>query len=94
VVRARREKPGAGYLLAGLAAMGAMTYSAYLGGKMVYEHGIGVRAAGGLDEARSREILPGTLRDAARESGSLAAQGARRAAGDLRSGHIAPALRP
>lgn len=94
MLRGRSEKPGAGYLLAGLAAMGAMTYSAYLGGKMVYEHGVGVRAAGGLEEARSPEIRRGRLRDAVRESGNLAAQGARRAAGELKEGRIAPALRP
>src|SRR4051812_31142479 len=32
IVRARRKKPGLGYLIAGLATLGAMTYSAYLGG--------------------------------------------------------------
>lgn len=93
LLRQRRQKPGAGYLLAGLAAMGAMSYSAYLGGKMVYEHGVGVRPAGGLDEARSRELAPGRLREAARQSGGLAAQGARRAAAELRRGELAPALR-
>lgn len=48
---------------------------------------------GGLDETRFREPLPGTLRKAARESRRLAVQGARRVAGDLREGQLAPALR-
>lgn len=93
VLRAQRRRPGTGYLLAGLGAMAAMSYTAYLGGKMVYEHGVGVRAAGGLDEARSPEIRPAALRDAAKASGRQALQGARHAAAEVRKGDFVPALR-
>ncbi|WP_165943530.1 DUF2231 domain-containing protein [Roseicella aquatilis] len=48
--RAGHRWPGGGYFAAGLAALGAMGYSAYLGGRMSYEHGIGVAKAGGLRE--------------------------------------------
>ena len=92
VVRARKEKPGAGYLLAGLGALAAMQYTAYLGGKMVYEHGVGVRPAAGVDEAASPEIRPGAVREALRASLHHASHGARHAAGDLRRGEMAPAL--
>lgn len=91
--RVRSAQPGAGYLLAGLGAMAAMQFTAYLGGKMVYEHGVGVRPAGGLDEARSPELRRGTAREAMRLSGENARQGARHAAAELRRGEIAPALR-
>jgi uncharacterized membrane protein len=45
--RSRRYRPSLGYLGLGLAGVGALTYSAYLGGSLVYKHGVGVEAAGG-----------------------------------------------
>src|SRR3712207_6332084 len=41
-IRARSRRPSAGYLLAGLAGAALVTYSGYLGGRMVYTHGVGV----------------------------------------------------
>ncbi|MCD6679569.1 MAG: DUF2231 domain-containing protein [Burkholderiaceae bacterium] len=46
--RARTERPGALYLASGLAAVGLLGYTAYLGGKMVYGHGVAVKPAGGI----------------------------------------------
>jgi len=48
VVRARRKTPSLGYLIAGAATLGAVGFSAYLGGKLVYAHGAGVEAADGI----------------------------------------------
>jgi uncharacterized membrane protein len=93
VLRARKAEPGTGYLLAGLGAVAAMNFTAYLGGKMVYAHGVGVRPAGGLDETRSPEIGRASLRETARRAGEQALGGMRHAASDLRKGEIAPALR-
>jgi uncharacterized membrane protein len=93
VLRARKAEPGTGYLLAGVGAIAAMNFTAYLGGKMVYEHGLGVRPAGGLDEARSPEIRRANLRETARASGEQALRGIRHAASEVRKGEIAPALR-
>ena len=93
VLRSRRVDPGPAYLLAGVAAVGAMSYTAYLGGKMVYEHGLGVRPAGGLDEARSPEITRATARDALQATRTNALHGARHATQQLRAGEIAPSLR-
>lgn len=92
-MRARRQKPSAAYLLAGLAGMAAMSFTAYLGGKMVYQHGVGVEAAHGVDHARSPELRRGTIRETARQSRELALHGARNAAQNLRQGRIAPSLR-
>lgn len=50
VYRAGRERAGSGYLAAGVVALGVTMYTAYLGGQMVYKHGVGVRPAGGLAE--------------------------------------------
>ncbi len=46
--RARTERPGALYLATGIAAVGLLGYTAYLGGKMVYGKGVGVKPAGGV----------------------------------------------
>jgi uncharacterized membrane protein len=56
--RARMRRPTLGYLAVGAAGIGVMAYSAYLGGTMVYHHGVGVSAAGGLIEEKAPEITP------------------------------------
>ncbi len=49
--RWRQRAPSSGYLALGLAGVGLLGYSAYLGTKMVYAHGVGVDAAGGIRPA-------------------------------------------
>jgi uncharacterized membrane protein len=90
--RLRTQEPGWGYLAAGLGALAAMSVSAYLGGKMVYEHGIGVRPLG-LRDAEAPELLPSSAGQFARQSRRNLARGAKTAMQDLRRGAIAPALR-
>jgi uncharacterized membrane protein len=90
--RLGRERAGAGYLALGLAGLGAMTYSAYLGGKMVYEHGLGVRPADGLRDGDSPEILPSTAGEVARRVGRDLERGVTSALDDLRKGDVLPAL--
>jgi uncharacterized membrane protein len=63
--RARMRRPTLGYLAVGAAGIGVMAYSAYLGGKMVYHHGIGVSAANGLIEEEAPEITPSSLPEVA-----------------------------
>lgn len=66
--RARMRRPTLPYLAVGAAGLGLMAYSAYLGGKMVYHHGVGVRAAGGLIEEEAPEITPASLPEVAATS--------------------------
>jgi uncharacterized membrane protein len=63
--RARMRRPTLAYLAVGAVGLGVMGYSAYLGGKMVYHHGVGVSAAGGLLEEEAPEITPTTLPEVA-----------------------------
>lgn len=91
--RLRSSKPGIGYLAVGLAALGAMGYSAYLGGRMAYEHGVGVKPAGGLNEARGPEVGLGNVAESARVAAGNLADGARGAAWETAEGELAPALR-
>ncbi|HEY0971881.1 MAG TPA: DUF2231 domain-containing protein [Gemmatimonadales bacterium] len=90
--RERRASPA--YLAAGVAALGAVAYSAYLGGKMVYKHGLGVEAAGGIRAAEHEvpEITRGNVGRAARYVARDAAHGARNAVRQMRDGDVAPML--
>lgn len=90
--RAGGRRPGVGYFAAGLVALGMVAYSAYLGGQMVYTHGVGVAKADGLapDAAPPvRQMRPGQL---LRRVGRDLSQGLRHAAEHLRAGDVAPAL--
>jgi uncharacterized membrane protein len=92
VARVRRQRPGLGYLALGLSALGVMGYSAYLGGRLPYEHGVGVKPAAGLNEARGPEVGLGNVGESARIAAQNLADGARRAAAETASGELAPVL--
>lgn len=90
--RMGEEEAGAGYLALGLAGLGALSYSAYLGGKMVYEHGVGVKPADGLRTGDTPELKPGQLGEATRRMGADLAASVQPVVDDLKAGRIAPAL--
>ena len=91
-VRSRRSEPGGGYLLAGLAAAAVMSYTAYLGGKMVYDHGVGVSTADGVPDPEAPEIRRDNLPQIPKTSARHVAHGLQHAAEHAREGDIAPAL--
>ncbi|HET7321084.1 MAG TPA: DUF2231 domain-containing protein, partial [Longimicrobiaceae bacterium] len=90
--RARRRKPGLGYLLLGAAGTAAMTYSAYLGGKMVYEFGVGVKPAGGLLREESPEITVENAGEVTRLAAKHVKEGVEYAATSLAHGDVVPTL--
>src|SRR5690606_35651880 len=91
--RMSRERPGWGYLLTGFAAFAAMNYTAYLGGKMVYTHGVGVQAAGGVSDMQSPELRRGDFTGNLRLAGRHLVRAIARLARDLSRGEVAPLLR-
>lgn len=90
--RWRRSEATPGYLALGLAGIGALGYSAYLGGKMVYEHGVGVKPADGLRYGDSPELAPGEFREAVRRTVEDVQIGVPRAIDEMREGRIAPSF--
>lgn len=82
-VRARHRRPSHGYLQAGFAAAAALAHTASLGGKMVCEHGVRVRSAGGLNHAAAPEIRRDTLPDVARTSSGHIVRGLKHTAMQL-----------
>ena len=87
--RWRRREASGGYLALALAGLGAMGYSAYLGGKMVYDHGLGVRPAG---DVPAPELTAGNAGAMARRAGRDVERGIAHAIHDLRTGDPLPAI--
>jgi uncharacterized membrane protein len=92
IERSRAERPGWAYLLGGLAALGTVAYSAYLGGKLVYEHGVGVEAAGGVGEGGSPELTLGNAGRVARTIGQDLRAGVRHLASETAEGKLVPSM--
>jgi uncharacterized membrane protein len=92
VKRFGQKKPDDAYLAVGAAGLAAMFYSAYLGGQMVYDLGVGVRRSGGLRD----DVAPPLTRpvDATVMSAKHIVRGAQHAVQDMASGQIAPTLVP
>lgn len=92
VWRVSRKKPTLGYVLGGAALLAAVSYSAYLGGKLVYDHGAGVAKAHGI-YGDSPELVPGNAVHALRTAFAHLGRGLASTAKDLASGRVAPSLR-
>ena len=88
----RDHDPGPGYIALGIGVLGTMFYTAYLGGKMVYDHGVGVKSAGGT-RRDVPEVRWGEAARTARAAMADVRDGAAHTAADLREGRLAPSLR-
>jgi uncharacterized membrane protein len=89
-VRSRSRRPSTGYLLAGLAGAALVTYSGYLGGRMVYAHGVGVAPADGIEPERTPEVPHDGFGRVARASASNVGQAIRHTAQEMAEGQIVP----
>lgn len=92
VARSRRRWPSLGYLVAGFGAVALATFSAYLGGKLVYTHGAGVERAEGVGGPDPELTLRGAtqvMTQAAKNLGNALVHTAE----DMARGELAPSLR-
>lgn len=92
--RGRREQATGAEIGLGLLTLGVLTYSAWLGGRMVYEHGVGVKPAGDVKTDHESDMTALGARASLRLAAGDVAHGVRHAASDLASGVVAPALKP
>jgi uncharacterized membrane protein len=92
VRRLRRTRPSLRYLLVGFAGLGAALYSAYLGGNMVYEHGVGVKPAGGIARGHAPQLWPSRAGEVARHALGDAKAGVQHAVEAVARGEIIPAI--
>jgi uncharacterized membrane protein len=93
LVRLKQRHPSLSYLFAGFAAVAGMSYTAYLGGKMVYSAGVGADAAAGVDSAKSPEIRVRNIRTVTRTATSNVVEAVKHGARHVARGEIAPAMR-
>ncbi len=63
VYRFTGRRPGWAYLSAGVSSLGVLVYSAYLGGQMVYDEGMGVERADGLRLDEAPRLRPGNFKN-------------------------------
>ncbi len=92
--RRHREQASVAEVALGALTVAVLSYSAWLGGRMVYEHGVGVKPAGGLRGDHETDVTELGPRRTARQVAGDIAHGVRHLAEDTAHGHIAPALRP
>ena len=91
--RSRHYRPSLGYLSLGLAGVGALTYSAYLGGSLVYKHGVGVKSAGGQFRENPPELgEAGENAAFARDAAADLVHGVKHLGKETAEGKIVPSL--
>lgn len=91
--RSGRDRPSLGYIALGLAGIGAVGYSAYLGGTLVYHHGVGVKPAKGQWRESPPELgAAGQTGTFARDAATDLAHGVKHLAQELKEGKFVPAL--
>lgn len=91
-LRMRRRSASTTYLLAGFAGVATMAYTAMLGGRMVYAHGVGVEPAGGVRYDKAPKITPAKLGQVAAIAAGNAAAAAKHSVRHLAHGDLAPTL--
>lgn len=90
--RANNDRPNATYLATGLAGVGVLAYTAYLGGQLVYEHGVGVRPAEGVYRPEAPALGADATARFLKDATIGLAHGAEHMVEEVRQGYLAPAI--
>jgi predicted membrane protein DUF2231 len=92
VWRAQHRTPNAAYLGAGAAGMGVVAYTAYLGGKLVYDSGVGVEPAKGVYRTDAPVLRSGQIGAFLKTAGTDLVAGVQHMVQELRKGQYVPAI--
>lgn len=90
--RARRQKPDAAYLALGAAITGVLGYTAYLGGSMISDYGVGVEPAGGVYRPDAPAIGSASIGEVASAAATDLVHGVEHMVEEVGQGKIVPAL--
>lgn len=90
--RAKRRRPTLAYLGLGLTGIAGVTYSAWLGGQLVYKYGVGVEPAGGQYRENPPELGAGETGAFIRDAGTDLLHGAGHLGKEMAEGRLAPSL--
>lgn len=92
VWRLQHSKPNAAYLATGAAGIGILGYTAYLGGRLVYGHGVGVVPAHGVYREDAPRLRAGQLGTFFITAATDLVHGLQHMAQELAKGQIVPTL--
>lgn len=92
VWRSRLKRPGPAYLCTGAAGIGVVSYTGYLGGKLVYDVGVGVEPAHGVYRPDAPKLEPGRFGAFLREAGTDLWHGLKHMVEEVRKGEIVPSI--
>jgi uncharacterized membrane protein len=92
VWRHQVKKPDAAYLAMGIAGIGVVTYTGYLGGELVYQHGVGVDPAKGVWRPDAPQLKRRQFGAFVRDAAVDVWHGLKHMGEELAQGKIVPAL--
>lgn len=90
--RVNRRKPNAAYLGTGAAGTGILAYTAYLGGKLVYDVGVGVEPAHGVYRSDAPALKSGQVRSFVKTAGTDLVHGVQHMVEEVGKGQIVPTI--
>ena len=90
--RATHRRPSALYLGVGAAGVGIVAYTAYLGGKLVYDIGVGVEPAHGVYRADAPALRAGQVRAFVKTAATDLVHGVQHMAQEVGKGQVVPTL--
>ena len=90
--RAEHRRPNAIYLGTGAAGIGVLAYTAYLGGKLVYDVGVGVEPAHGVYRADAPALKAGQVGAFLRTAATDLVHGVQHMIEELRAGNVVPTI--
>lgn len=90
--RATHRRPIALYLGVGAAGVGIVAYTAYLGGKLVYDTGVGVEPAHGVFRADAPALRAGQVRAFVKTAATDLVHGVQHMAQEVGKGQVVPTL--
>ena len=90
--RFNHKKPNAAYLGVGAVGVGVLAYTAYLGGKLVYNVGVGVEPAKGVYRKDAPALKSGQIGSFAKTAGTDLVHGVQHMAQELAKGRLIPTL--
>jgi uncharacterized membrane protein len=91
-LRSQRQRPSALYLGVGVAGVGLLAYTAYLGGKLVYESGAGVEPAHGVYRSDAPALGDGDAGAFFKAAATDLVHGVQHMAEEVGAGKLAPTL--
>ena len=90
--RATHRRPSTLYLGVGAAGVGVVAYTAFLGGKLVYDTGVGVEPAHGVYRADAPALRAGQVGDFVKTAATDLVHGVQHMAQEVAKGQVVPTL--